>query len=947
MTPLPILRSTSCLALLWRASLMAIALFACLLMNADYVRGQSQQDDHADTPASATAVTLGGSVEGRIDPAPDADYFVFDLSAQTGPTDVWIYATGELNSVGGLYDDSLDLIASNDDSRVEGRESSFHVRAILDPGEYYVLVRSFASGEVGDYALHVEPVPDHGDTANTATRLELNAPQAARLDARGDDHYFRLDVAEQSSLLLSARNPVMLDGDEETLPVGSLAFVLTDAGGDEVAVNVRELGIPIRGESQAYGFLIRDDFAPGAYFLKVTTPPEDYGILYPVSYTVNAVVDADYVEFIESCEARSEAPGDSSIEDPLYACQWHLDQPSGEDVNVRPVWDDGLTGEGVNVVVVDDGMDWTHEDLIDNVDASLHHDYTDGVGIHHPYRHHGTSVAGVIAARDNDIGVRGVAPRATIFSHNLLAASDDAGLAGLSDADIANSMSRNSDVTAVSSNSWGAADGPWASPAGGLWEFAVEDGVTNGNDGRGVFYVWAAGNGRLLGDDSNLDGRANFYAVTAVCAVDDAGAGSVHSEMGANLWVCAPSGGATTLDGRGMVTAENSDRYRDDFGGTFSAAPVVSGVAALALEANPDLTWRDVKLILAGSARMNDPGNLGWEQGAAEYRDDSNRYHFNHEYGFGVVDAAAAVALAKSWTNLPALREVSVESAKIDALIPDAYEAASIETVTLTLTLDIDTEIEFTEFVEIDTAFQHNSFRDLDIELESPSGAVSKLLPAYDTVSDDGNPDNDHIPMRGPYRLGSARHLGEDPNGTWKLRITDVFRFGFGIIESWGITIYGHSYAPVVNLPPVFAGGESTVRSVAENTPAGGPVGDPVAADDYDALAYTLGGPDAALFNIDSASGQIAVGAGTTLDYEARASYAVTVTATDPSRASDTIAVSIAVTDVTLGELGDRYDADHDENISRDELIRAIRDYLDSLISRPEVLQLINLFLFS
>ena len=52
--------------------------------------------------------------------------------------------------------------------------------------------------------------------------------------------------------------------------------------------------------------------------------------------------------------------------------------------------------------------------------------------------------------------------------------------------------------------------------------------------------------------------------------------------------------------------------------------------------ANPDLTWRDVKLILAASARKNDPGNAGWVDGGRKYRGSyEDRYHFNHEYGFG------------------------------------------------------------------------------------------------------------------------------------------------------------------------------------------------------------------------------------------------------------------------------------------------------------------------
>ena len=145
--------------------------------------------------------------------------------------------------------------------------------------------------------------------------------------------------------------------------------------------------------------------------------------------------------------------------------------------------------------------------------------------------------------------------------------------------------------------------------------------------------------------------------MTAVCAVNDQDTRSTYSEMGANLWVCGPS--KDRREGyRGIVTTENYDHYRDDFGGISAATPIVSGVAALLRQANPALTWRDLKLILAASARKNDATNSGWEDGAPKYGSDSatDRYHFNHEYGFGVVDTKAAVDLARGWTNAPPLQ---------------------------------------------------------------------------------------------------------------------------------------------------------------------------------------------------------------------------------------------------------------------------------------------------
>ena len=101
--------------------------------------------------------------------------------------------------------------------------------------------------------------------------------------------------------------------------------------------------------------------------------------------------------------------------------------------------------------------------------------------------------------------------------------------------------------------------------------------------------------------------------------------------------------------------------------------------------------------------------------------------------------------------------------------------------------------------------------------------------------------------------------------------------------------------APADNAKPSFRGNTAT-RSVAENAAADTNIGTPVTAADTDKLTYTLGGTDADSFDIDETSGQLLTVDG--LDYESKSSYSVTVTATDPSGASDTITVTIEVTNV-------------------------------------------------
>ena len=490
---------------------------------------------HSET-VTATSVSLGSSVAASIAAGGEVDYFKLDLSGQTEDTDVSLFTVSD-NLALGIEATLFEFLIGrgNQDALGDERWITYLSYGSL-PAESHLFAVWSVDDRTGDYTLSAKAVPEHGSTRNTATTLSLDAPTSGRLTSTSDADYFKLVLTEAKSLAIMA------------LAYDGVDVVILNSGGTEIPVNVE---IANRVDK------IIDDFASGTYYVKITAP--DASIDSPVHYALYAYEDTGYGTWVDGCADATNDLGISTIKDPLYACQWHLnsDDSADMDINVESVWADDITGAGVNVVVVDGTIDYSHDDLSANINSSLNHDYGGRSNAYRPAEHHGTNVAGVIAARDNTIGVRGVAPRATIYGYNLLADGE----IYVTDVNEADAMALNRVATAVSNNSWGPVDGFGFDHAPAVWEMAIDSGVTQGYAGKGVFYAWAGGNGGrpgvgfIRGDNSNFDEYANYYGVTAVCAVGDDGARATYSEQGANLWVCAPSSGGD----RGIVTTENSD----------------------------------------------------------------------------------------------------------------------------------------------------------------------------------------------------------------------------------------------------------------------------------------------------------------------------------------------------------------------------------------------------
>ena len=462
--------------------------------------------------------------------------------------------------------------------------------------------------------------------------------------------------------------------------------------------------------------------------------------------------------------------------DPYFDDQWHLNNSgqtggeSGEDARVMEVWD-AYNGSGVVISVIDDGVEHAHPDLTTNYHPSHSYDWCGDDNDPTPNSNdgHGTAVAGVAAGTgNNSIGVTGAAFGAGIAGHRLIAC-------GFSDSTSADAVSFDNNDIDIYSNSWGPFDsGNILDGPGPITIAAIEESIYNGRSGLGNIYTWAAGNGLDADDNSNYDGWSNLRYSIAVAAISHYGDQSWYSEPGANILVTAHSNGGspnyegiTTTDITGTGGYSGGD-VTHDFGGTSSATPLVSGVIALILEANPDLTWRDVQNILVHSSRKNDANDSSWNVNGASH-------DVSHKYGFGAVDASAAVSLAENWTSSG--EESNASFGPFDTNT-DIDNGPSTWTE-FNLSVPIDLRL---ESIDLIVDITHSARGELDIVLESPSGHESWLAEEHT----DNNADYFN------WRFGTVQHWDESSQGNWTLKVRDtVSGSQSGTVNSWEVIFHG------------------------------------------------------------------------------------------------------------------------------------------------------------
>lgn len=520
-------------------------------------------------------------------------------------------------------------------------------------------------------------------------------------------------------------------------------------------------------------------------------------------------------------------PKEPLVFDPLSSQAWHLENTGqdsysegfaveGEDHKIKKAHELGFTGKGIRIAISDDGVQINHPDLEPNQLVNEHRNYNAA----YPFKgkpvpediykdSHGTAVTGLVSAvKGNTEGSYGVAPDSLFAGFNFLSG----------DKSYETFLHQFGGSFNIFNYSYGMREDVITNSYKDDVAVALKQGVK-----RGSIYVKAAGNGFYLPSEevwsnANFEAEQTLPYFILVGAVNSRGVRASYSSPGSNLWISGAGGeqgtispamittdltgctygyahkswGLTAFD-KGFDEANPHCDYTNTMNGTSSAAPVISGIIALMLEANPNLTWRDVKHILAKTADRVDYSELdndlshphpslnlsGHTYDKKWIKNHAGNY-FSNWYGFGRANALQAVLMASTY-NFPlgTYIEETFSSANFSQPIPN--NATGVTDI-----INVSSGISKIESVQLTVKLEHNAVGDLGIELTSPRGTTSKLFlinSGGEVWPIDPNP---------TINLLSNAFYEENPQGNWIIKIIDGHPDETGNFKNWSIQINGH-----------------------------------------------------------------------------------------------------------------------------------------------------------
>lgn len=521
-------------------------------------------------------------------------------------------------------------------------------------------------------------------------------------------------------------------------------------------------------------------------------------------------------------EARKKNVTLADPTDPYFKYQWPLKnvgQNGGKpklDLNVEAAWSQGYTGKNVTTAIMDDGVDYMHLDLRDNYNAKASYDFSSNDQFPYPrytddwFNSHGTRCAGEVASkRDNGICGVGIAYDSKVAGIRML---DQPYMTDIIEA---NSMSHEPNLIDIYSASWGPTDnGKTVDGPRNATMHAIVRGVNEGRNGRGSIYVWASGDGGQ-DDDCNCDGYAASMWTISINSAINTGENAHYDESCSSTLASTFSNGAKDPH-TGVATTDLYDRCTQTHSGTSAAAPEAAGVYALALEANPDLTWRDIQHLTVLTSKRN---SLYDGKGRFDWKVNGVGLEYNHLFGFGVLDAGAMVSLAKDWKTVPSRYHCDAGS------VNGSYPIPTEKPLTLTINTDscrgTKSEVNYIEHVQAIITLNATRRGDIILHLTSPMGTRSMILNRRPL--DD---DNKNGFVRWPFM--TTQTWGENPRGKWTLEakffnekdsedkryskdsVKDITKdstrkvndstIETGFIKEWRLMIHGTSESPYKNL---------------------------------------------------------------------------------------------------------------------------------------------------
>uniref|UniRef100_A0A8C7L5L4 Proprotein convertase subtilisin/kexin type 6 n=1 Tax=Oncorhynchus kisutch TaxID=8019 RepID=A0A8C7L5L4_ONCKI len=507
-----------------------------------------------------------------------------------------------------------------------------------------------------------------------------------------------------------------------------------------------------------------------------------------VDWVQQQLVKQRVKRYIKS-DTRSPDPNFVHFNDPKWSNMWYIhctdkNNRCRSEMNILAAWQRGYTGKNVVVTILDDGIERNHPDLAQNYDQLASYDVNGND--HDPTprydssneNKHGTRCAGEVAAvANNSHCIVGIAYNARIGGIRMLDGD-------VTDVVEAKSLGVRPDYIDIYSASWGPDDdGKTVDGPGPLAKQAFEMGIKKGRKGLGSIFVWASGNGGRQGDHCSCDGYTNSIYTISI---------SSTTENGNKPWyleVCSSTLATTYSSGefydRKIVTTDLRQRCTDGHTGTSVSAPMVAGVIALTLEANPLVSWRDIQHLLVKTSRPVHLKANDWKTNAAGHR-------VSHLYGFGLVDAEGMVVEAKKWRSVPTQHTCTRMSERRTRYI--RADQSLNNTITSTgCTEQAEQHVSYVEHVVVKVLVVHPRRGDLEVSLISPSGTRSQLLAKRLF-------DNSNEGFRN-WEFMTVHCWGERAEGQWILEIIDSPSSlrnpeVLGKLKEWTLVLYGTSGHP-------------------------------------------------------------------------------------------------------------------------------------------------------